>query len=165
YERLDLIWWEDFYKIPGDDLVYSIHGIEREIDRAEHARLRKAAEAAAGHNHGDAFLEAAGVKPDDAAHRGHLIFGCYSKSTGFGLGFVIPTRIGLHDGFKLWSMHNYESFPFYGKDPELPLKRWIFVVTGGREGLFATGRRIAEAAADGEDVGKALREMGGKSGA
>ena len=43
YEKLDILWWEDFYKIPGDDLVYSVYGVDHEIDSAEHASLRAAA--------------------------------------------------------------------------------------------------------------------------
>jgi len=148
YEKLDILWWEDFYKIPGGDPVYSVYGIDHEIDSAEHATLRAAAEEKEGHNFGDAFLAAAGVTPDEVGYEGHFIFGAYDRGTGMGLGFVMPKSIGLHDGWKLWSMHNYESFPFYGEDPRLPLKRWIFVVTGGRKDLFETARAIIDNAAE-----------------
>lgn len=147
YVALNIIWWEDFYSDPDDDRVYSIYGLEKEIDRAEQARLRLTAEAAAGHNHGDAFLKAAGVSPEDCYYREHFIFGFYSRKTGRGLGFVQPASIGVHDGWKLWSMYNYEAFPFLDAPKNLPLRRWIFVVTEGREELLETGKAIAEAAA------------------
>lgn len=158
YERLDILWWEDFYQVPGEDLVYSVHGIPREIDKEEHARLRKAAEDAAGHNFGDAFLAAAGATEEQCTYKGHFIFGVYSRETGRGLGFVMPVAVGLHDGWKLWSMHNYESFPFHGEEEKPPTKRWIFAVDGAREGLFKTGRRIAEAAAAGKSLSEAFAE-------
>lgn len=157
YRRLDLTWWQDFYNVPGDDVVYSIHGLDREIDAQAHAAFRKKAEEAAGHNFGDAFLQAAGADPAKCAHAEHFIFGAYSRQTGRGIGFVMPTRIDLHSGFKLWSMDTYESFPFrwLRKSAEdraerqklLPLRRWIFAFDGGREGMFTLGRSIAEAAA------------------
>lgn len=152
YEKLEIGWWEDFYRVPGDDLVYSVYGIDREIDAAEHAKLRAAAEEKAGHNFGDAFLEAAGVSTDEVGYRGYFIFGVYARESGVGLGFVMPKAVGLHDGWKLWSMHNYESFPFHGTEAQLPLKRWIFVVTGARADLFETGKAIANAAAEGESL-------------
>lgn len=156
YEKLEIIWWEDFYSTPTENRVYSIYGLEKELDKTEHARLRKAAEEAVGHNHGDAFLKAAGVTPEDVYYKAHFIFGFYDRRTGRGLGFVQPALLGLHDGWKLWSMYNYECFPFLDSPGQLPLKRWIFVVTGGREGLFKTGKAICDAAAEGKPITSTL---------
>jgi hypothetical protein len=150
YRRLDLTWWEDFYRVPcaaEDSPVYRIHGLAGEVDRARHAELRATAEAAAGHNFGTAFLAAAGVSPEQCTYRGHLVFALAERRTGRGLGFVIPARVGLKDGFKLWSMGNYESFPFWDAEDRragLPLKRWIYVADGTERDPLSLGRRIAD---------------------
>lgn len=159
YHKFEAVWFEDFYSKPTKDRVYSIYGLENEMDKAEHARCRTTAEDSVGHNHGDAFLKAAGVAPDDVWYRDHFIFGFYSRKTGCGLGFVQPRSFGLHDGWKLWSMYNYESFPSYSDSYKLPAKRWIFVVTGGREDLFTKGKAIADAAAKGASVAEAVKRV------
>jgi hypothetical protein len=97
-----------------------------------------------GHNFGDCYLEAAGSTVEQVTYKEHFIFGFHDRTSGVGLGFVLPSRIGLHNGWKLWSMYNYESFPFYGTEKSLPLKRWIFVTTTGKEGILEIGKAIAD---------------------
>jgi len=145
YDKLDILWYEDFYSIPeNEDRVYTIYGITDEIDVVKHEQFRKTAEERCGHNFGDCYLEAAGSNVKQSTYNGHLIFGFHSRTSGLGLGFVIPVRIGMHNGFKLWSMHNYESFPFLGIEKQLPLKRWIFVTTKGGRGILDLGKTIAD---------------------
>lgn len=145
YEKLDILWYEDFYSEPeNENRVYTIYGIPDEIDAGKHDRFRKAAEDRCGHNFGDCYLEAAGSSVEQSTYSGHLIFGFHDKNTGLGMGFVLPTRIDMHNGFKLWSMYNYESFPFHRIEKDLPLTRWIFVTEKGRDGILEVGKTIAD---------------------
>jgi hypothetical protein len=149
YDKLDLLWYEDFYAFPeNENRVYTIYGIPDDIDADIHAQYRKTAEERCGHNFGDCYLRAAGSSVTQSTFGGYMIFGFFDKETGLGLGFVFPASIGLHNGFKLWSMYNYESFPFYQAEKQLPLKRWIFVTTRGRDQILAIGKVIADNAGD-----------------
>jgi hypothetical protein len=49
-------------------------------------------------------------------------------------------------------MSSYECFPFNKQPKKLPLKRWIFVTTKGREGILAIGQKIADIAAAGQTL-------------
>jgi len=82
---------------------------------------------------------------EEVLYKDCLIFGFYDRDTQLGLGFVLPAEIGLHDGFKLWNMHSYESFPFHREEKKLPLKRWIFVTAEGQRGIWSLGKAIADA--------------------
>jgi hypothetical protein len=160
YEKLDILWFEDFYSLPeNEERVYTIYGIPDAIDAGKHAQFRKTAEEHCGHNFGDCYLEAAGSGIAQSTYKDFLIFGFHDVSSGTGLGFVLPARIDLHNGFKLWSMYNYESFPFYRIEKRLPLKRWIFVTTKGRSGILETGKLIADNAGSlsGEQFRQALK--------
>lgn len=153
YSKLNLLWWEDFYNRGNEgNRLYTIYGLDKEIDTKLHAKLREKAEKDYGHNFGDCFLKAAGANMDKIIYKGCFIFGFYDVNTKVGLGFVLPESIGLHDGFKLWSMHNYESFPFYGIEQKLPLKRWIFATSNGRDGILLMGKKIADIYSNGEKL-------------
>ncbi len=145
YQQLDLLWWEDFYTLEDEqNRQYTMLGVKQPITPDLHATYRAEAEQACGHNFGDCYLKAAGTSLDSASYHGYFIFGFYDKDTKVGLGFVLPTAIGLHDGFKLWSMHNYESFPFHDEAKTLPLKRWIFAVSDGQQEIMALGKQIVD---------------------
>ena len=153
YSKLDILWWEDFYDHAGKaDRSYTIYGIDHDITAAKQAEYRKKAERACGHNYGDCFLEAAGSSVQRSTYKGYLIFGFHDHGTGTGLGFIIPSVIDLHDGFKLWSMHNYESFPFLHEEKKLPLKRWIYVSENGREGILSRGMALVDFISEGKDL-------------
>lgn len=160
YSQLDILWWEDFYRSdrPGD-LRYVIHGVNQEIDAETRTAWQAVAEAECQHNFGDCFLEAAGLDVEQSVYKGCFIFGSYDAETGMGIGFVTPASVGLHDGFKLWSMYNYECFPFYGRESELPLKRWIFSTSEGREGILRMGKAIAETHHSGRNLRSAIPEL------
>ena len=149
YSQLDMLWFEDFYTLEGENnRVYAFYGMENEITPEMHVKNREEAENTCHHNFGDCYLKAAGSSLENSIYKGHLIFGFYDKNSKVGLGFVLPANIGLHNGFKLWSMHNYESFPFYGMKKELPLKRWIFAFEGGKDGLIKSGKDIVDKYSD-----------------
>lgn len=153
YDQLDLLWWEDWYAMPPEsDRLYTIFGIPEDMDSTHQALFREIAEKECGHNFGDCFLKAAGSSVAQSTYKDHLIFGFFRKSTQRGLGFIIPARIGVHNGFKLWSMFNYETFPFYQMVKELPLKRWIFITTSGGDGILTTGKAIVDLELQGQSI-------------
>lgn len=161
YTALDFLWWEDFYSNKNvENRVYTFQGIDKPIDADMHREYVEKAELNCGHNFGDCFLQAAGASMEQCTYKGCLIFGFYDSQTQVGLGFVIPEAIGLHDGLKLWSMHNYESFPFYNMPKQLPLKRWIFATSKGQEGILSTGKLIAEIHSTGENLSANLQPFG-----
>jgi hypothetical protein len=145
YTELQLVWLQDFYHGKNEkNRLYTICNIPDSIDFKKQETLRKIAEETCGHNFGDCFISATGSTPEKVLYKGCLIFGFYDKDTQVGLGFVLPERIGLRDGFKLWNMHSYESFPFHRKEKVLPYKRWIFATADGREGIWKMGKAIAD---------------------
>ncbi len=145
YQKLDLLWWEDFYTLENEkDRVYTMLGVNEEITSELHDKIRKTAEAKCNHNFGDCYIRAAGSTIEKSTYKGYFIFGFYDAKTKIGLGFVLPKAIGLHDGFKLWSMHNYESFPFYNTEKKLPIKRWIYAVSNGKEEIISLGKSIVD---------------------
>ncbi len=160
YDSLKILWWEDFYTEPANDRrVYTIYGIADTITAEKHALWRQKAEDTCGHNFGDCFLHAAGASVQQCTYKGFFIFGFYDLDTGRGLGFVMPEHIGLHGGFKLWSMYNYETFPFVRMEKKLPLTRWIFVTGKGRDGILNGGKALADMAADGKTLVDVYRDM------
>ncbi len=146
YDELSLLWLQDFYHGKNEEnRLYTICNIPDSIDFKKQESLRKIAEETCGHNFGDCFISATGSTPEKVLYKGCLIFGFYDKDTQVGLGFVLPERIGLRDGFKLWNMHSYESFPFHRQEKVLPYKRWIFATADGRKGIWKMGKAIADA--------------------
>ena len=153
YSKLDLLWWEDFYTTDNEEnREYAIYGIDKEITPEMHKTFWEAAEKNCGHNFGDCYLHAAGSDTTKSTYKGYLIFGYYDTQTQVGLGFVLPGSIGLHNGFKLWSMHNYESFPFYKMPQKLPLKRWIFATSKGRDGILSMGKAIVDLQTENKNI-------------
>mgnify|MGYP001167360091 CR=1 FL=1 len=78
---------------------------------------------------------------------GCYIYGYYNTVNGRGVGCVIPADIS--DEWKLWhddDAHRgigvLEAFPWIDREP-FPFKRWVYVVTGGREEMERTGKAIA----------------------
>ncbi len=153
YSKLNLLWWEDFYSASNShERVYVFYGIDQLITSKMQANYREVAEKNCGHNFGDCYLQAAGSDIKQSTYKGYVIFGFFDVNTQVGMGFVLPESIGLHDGFKLWSMHNYESFPFYHMQKKLPLKRWIFATSKGREGILSMGKAIVDINAKNENI-------------
>ncbi|MFC1558207.1 hypothetical protein ACFL40_02510 [candidate division KSB1 bacterium] len=144
YEKLSIWWWEDFFDNPDDSVVVSVYGIPQDITKGLHTEYKKTAEEKCGHNFGDCFINAADSDSAKCTYKEHFIFGVHSTRTGRGIGEVLPVKIGLHDGWKLWwsdrNIPNYESFPV----KELPIKRWIFIYKGGRQGLMKMGKAIVD---------------------
>lgn len=160
YSKLNLLWWEDFYSESNEEnRVYTIYGIDGEISPEMHTAFREKAEKSCGHNFGDCYLQAAGSSVEKSTYKECLIFGFYDIKTHVGLGFVFPAFIGLHNGFKLWSMHNYESFPFYHEQQNLPLKRWIFATSKGKEGILSMGKSIADIYSEKESLSSNIDKL------
>lgn len=160
YSKLDLLWWEDFYsESKEENRAYTIYGIKEEITPEMHATFREKAENSCGHNFGDCYLKAAGSNIEKSIYKGCIIFGFYDMNNQVGLGFVFPASIGVHNGFKLWSMHNYESFPFYHMQQKLPLKRWIFATSKGKEGILSLGKSIADIYAEKENLSSNINKL------
>jgi len=160
YTKLDILWWEDFYNPSGEEnRFYTIYGIEEDITPGLHAEFREKAEQECGHNFGDCFLHAAGSSVEKSTYKGYLIFGFHDDSTDNGLGFIIPSVYDLHNGFKLWSMHNYESFPFLNEEKKLPLKRWIYVSENGRQGILSRGKTLVDFISEGKDLRTDMLEL------
>lgn len=146
YVKFNTLWFEDFYTKVTEPKVYSIYGVDREVDAALQQQVEdQIAPQTEGENYADAVLAALGSSVQQATYNGHIIFGIYNTGTKRGLGWVMPTALGMHDGWKLWSMYNFESFPNFGS-PSItyPWKRYIFLLTGGREQLFTVGKWIAD---------------------
>jgi hypothetical protein len=82
--------------------------------------------------------------PEPISYKGWFIMGVFNPANGRGYGRVAPVE--AVDIIKLlFEDRNcgFELFPYYNREHE-PFSIYLFVVTGGAEGVIATGKRIVD---------------------
>ncbi|MHC1769399.1 MAG: FG-GAP repeat domain-containing protein [Verrucomicrobiia bacterium] len=82
------------------------------------------------------------LEPKELTYQGYLILGAYEQQTGLGFGRVFPAQDANY--LKLLNM-GFEVFANWHQ-PHRRFTSYLYVVTGGRDELIASGKAIVEAA-------------------